>query len=710
MVGAHSSRRKGRRNHDDFDPFIDSRRAAVGYSPALSSRLWSCVAVEFFFVACGVDPPAPGGAPPDAPETHAAPGGGGSSPVAPVTADPPAEVHVVFPDDGGVLNVRDFGARGDGATDDTAALRAALAAALDSDQRYVRPFMLYFPEGTYLITAPLEAKHADTELWSGWRSGLIVRGERESKTIIKLADGAIGFDDPDAPQAMLTTGSENPKAEHGGGNQAFRHSLFDLTFDTGAQNPGAIGLDWMANNRSAVERVTIRSGDPEGRGVAGVSMKRYATGPCLFEDVRIEGFDHAFVVRNPEYSQTYEHIELVGQRKGGFDVERNAVTVRGLHFEGVGPVFRGVGAHVVLLDADLTSTSGETVSVYERNGGHFAFARVEASGFGALVEGADGEVEIAALDAAETALDSVGGAARPPPQLDIEETPIDYPDDLREWVSAVDFGATPNDASDDDGPALAQALASGAPVVYLPRGSYHIDGTLLIDGERTTKVIGLHASLNNRDEDEGPVMRIRGDDGPALTFEMIRFQAPILHDGNRTVIFRHADLVRYEGTAQSTVFFHDVSSNHRRQGGPGDIFTFGAEQRVFARQLNPEDLRRDIAPGWLMRSEASLLWVLGFKTEGHQTVLEQRGGLSIIWGGLLYPLRPPPGGVPMPPAFLRAGGRLRTSFVVSSYEPGHGYEILVARPDGEPELTRADARNRLRDGAFVPMYDAGESP
>jgi hypothetical protein len=51
---------------------------------------------------------------------------------------------------GDVANVKDFGAKGDGSTDDTAAIQAAVAAAVAAGGGRV-----FFPRGTYLISAPI---------------------------------------------------------------------------------------------------------------------------------------------------------------------------------------------------------------------------------------------------------------------------------------------------------------------------------------------------------------------------------------------------------------------------------------------------------------------------------------------------------------------------------------------------------------------------
>ena len=57
------------------------------------------------------------------------------------------------------LGVKDFGAKGDGSTDDTAAINSAITAGSrcgqGCDSTTVTPAIVYFPAGTYSISAPL---------------------------------------------------------------------------------------------------------------------------------------------------------------------------------------------------------------------------------------------------------------------------------------------------------------------------------------------------------------------------------------------------------------------------------------------------------------------------------------------------------------------------------------------------------------------------
>ncbi len=134
----------------------------------------------------------------------------------------------------------------------------------------------------YSLSHPLKARlhdgPEDGSTWcNGWRCDLFILGQSRSRTILKLKNRWPGFDDTARPHAVLITGSTghgHPHDKRVGGwvNEAFQNTLKNFTIEVGRGNPGAVGVDFLASNRGALEEVTIRA--PEGSGFCGVDMTR----------------------------------------------------------------------------------------------------------------------------------------------------------------------------------------------------------------------------------------------------------------------------------------------------------------------------------------------------------------------------------------------------------------------------------------------------
>ena len=94
------------------------------------------------------------------------------------SADPLCPVHVVFPADSGAINIQTaYGAKGDGVTDDTAAILKAIQDNIQPVSK-LNENVLYFPNGTYLVSDTLPWKTAT----GAWGSFLTFEGECQRKT------------------------------------------------------------------------------------------------------------------------------------------------------------------------------------------------------------------------------------------------------------------------------------------------------------------------------------------------------------------------------------------------------------------------------------------------------------------------------------------------------------------------------------------------
>src|SRR5436853_5931734 len=80
-----------------------------------------------------------------------------------------------------IFNVKDFGAKGDGVTDDTAAIQHAIDAAAAAGGGQV-----YAPSGTYIVSAGEEPSDGCLML----KSNVHLYGDGMGETTIKVADGS----------------------------------------------------------------------------------------------------------------------------------------------------------------------------------------------------------------------------------------------------------------------------------------------------------------------------------------------------------------------------------------------------------------------------------------------------------------------------------------------------------------------------------------
>ncbi|NJK91539.1 MAG: hypothetical protein HC904_06780 [Blastochloris sp.] len=227
--------------------------------------------------------------------------------------------------------VTDLGAVGDGQTDNTEVFRKMVE---------MEGYSFYLPDGVYLIS--------DTISY-GQRIFKILEGQSRDGTIIRLKDKSPGYDNPQKQKAMFVTGQ--PPAIR------FRTSMRSLTFDTGKDNPGAVGLNFYVNNQGAVRNVRIRSGEGgQQPGRVGLALTLDMVGPLLVRDLLVEGFDIGIDIKMAVNSVTLEDITLRGQREVGLQNWQNLVFVRKLRSENSVVAVRNGGNAGVLMLADSTLT------------------------------------------------------------------------------------------------------------------------------------------------------------------------------------------------------------------------------------------------------------------------------------------------------------------------------------------------------------------
>ncbi len=592
----------------------------------------------------------------------------------------------LFPPDSGLFNVRQFGAVGDGVADDTDAILRAISKL----PAYVKelPYLtriIYFPAGIYRVSDTILRKDAD----GAFQPDLILIGENRTTTTIKLINGAPGFDNPAHPKAVIYTSSglrfmKNPSdggrdyVNRGEGNEAFGNTVENLSIDVGTGNPGAIGIDFLANNVGAVRNVAIRA---PSRAAVGLSMVRRWPGPALIDDVTIEGFDIGIDVAHSNYSMTLDHVRIEGTKQYGIRNNSNVVSFNDLQIIAEG----GYGLANIAPDGLVVGISGVIAGQGTGallNSGAINFKNVISKNF----KGSDGNTTDVKLDGVFQGGKKV---SNPPWKLKILSPPKAEPVPVEEWVSVQKFGAVADRGADSTA-AFQAAFNSAARVIYIPTGQYAVSKPFVV-ADNIERIEGMF-SVINIGNDPHPVAGIPSAlfrTGSTRNKPLFIRRLTIERRGNMAAVVDHA--------ASAPLIMSDIVAllgagllHRRATGGPvfadntsaGHTQVFGGAGLWF-RQLNAE------GPTIRISNDGAPLWILGAKTEQTNTLIQSTNGANTeVVGGFIYRVF---GGPTQMPAFVNKDGRLAVSYAEESFRPDAIYTVhLDSSIGGKETVIRAD--------------------
>lgn len=510
-----------------------------------------------------------------------------------------------FPADAGVRSVKDFGAVGDGKTDDTAALNKALEGT----------GLLYFPVGTYLVSGQLKPPPRK----GGAPSRRILQGEHRERSIIRLADRTRGFADPQKRQQVIMTSWDIA--------QAFRNSVRDLTIDVGAGNPGASALGFFASNQGSVQRVTLRAG--EGSGVVGLDLDLGDNGPLSVSDIHISGFDTGIRIKYG-CGFTIENVVMEKIRSVGVRSEHSPVWLRRVRYQGDGPLLHDEwNSTTVLFDASAETTGTQPTAI--RQSGRILLRDVSQKGFTTLVAGKDGGLTAARVDEWHSHAPHAAfpGSTQRTLDLPVAETPVVPWDTLDQWVSVAQFAPATVDGKSDWGPALQAAIDSGKGTVYFPLGKgdgYPILTPVTLRGA-VRRLIGLEQVIASKC---GPTITIADGAAPCVVIEhgdTMYTKLNIRHTAKRSVVLACMSFETVEKLPGSgdLFLFDTYVQNLRLDGG-----------NCWSRGLNCEYSQQNSPNGIHVDNRGAAFWMFGFKNEGDGTkVATSSGGRSELYAFVL---------------------------------------------------------------------------
>ena len=591
--------------------------------------------------------------------------------------------NIVFPTDAGIVDVSKapYRAKGDGVSDDTAAIQKAL------DDNPDRGAIIYLPNGVYRISHTLR--------WGGDDSrqrNTVLQGQSREGTILQLQDRCPEYDNSKKPKACLYTGHAPA--------QRFFNEIHDLTVDTGVGNPGATGVQFIANNQGGMYDVTIVSGD--GQGVNGLDLGYTdEQGPCLIKNIKVQGFDVGIYSGHGVASNTLEHIAVAHQNKFGMRNDGQPCTVRDMRSLNAVPAYRNAAGFQVLTDCLFEGTGAAATLPAVVNDSALMARNIVTRGYRIALQNSQGESREVRGPGIPQFLSkpgvSLSGMAARGMRLPIRETPTIPRDDPSQWIAPTAFGVKP-DAEVDASDAIQKAIDSGKSTVYLPRGSYRIGRTVLIRGN-VRRIIGLKAYLIPFGALlKKPVPLFRFVDGAAaivsveglLTDFSVGPYCFLEHNAKRALILSRLG-VNFQGETRAYRTGPDGTGDLYIEDMVGHAFLFH-KQQVWARQFNVE------GDGTHVENDGGTLWILGYKTEGGGTLLATRnGGKTELLGGFSYTV----GNITDDPMLLIDNAEAAFSFSETCFSGKPFPWILRETRNG---LTRAISQSDPKWGGHFTLY------
>ncbi len=638
----------------------------------------------------------------------------GASASAAIGIQPHLFTNIEFPRRSGVVNVvTRYGAVGNGRTDDTAAIQRAIH---DNEGKFR---ILYFPNGTYLVSRPLTLGRNLAKC-----KQIVFQGQSERSTIFRLADHSPAFSSSAHPRPILSF-FDGPST-----GQAFHNAVYDLTFDTGRGNPGAIGLEFINNNQGGVFNVTIESGSRNGTGVTGLDLDRRWPGPGLIQNLTVRGFDVGIYISQYDYSMVLDRIDLSGQHVCGIEDENEPVTIRHLISHNHVPVINVLQGLAQMAVYHSQFFGGDATRPAIINRGMLILQDVSQQSYAEMVRNVNtgtpqsltsGAIKRLVAHHVNLYLSRPGRSlfGAKPRMLDL---PVQSPP-VVPWAAPGDWVRVALRKHRSSTSAIQAAFDLAArehkSTVYFPggrpQGTYTIRRTIIVHGS-VRRVIGLESNLTVASpllRTRNPVFLIRNLTHKALVFErfwMTPWKATVPYPmqfvwfRNRTpaaLILKHlmANAVLYKTArgGSGPLFIQDVTTS-------GPLF-LSAGQKAWAWQYNPE------AEGTLIHCNRAQFWICGLKTEGRPIVadISDHSKLKVL-GAYIYPSW---AGSPQAAAMWRIrDSQASLVYVEGALHNSQNYPVEVAETLGPvTRLLRRGGSGYYYRGAgdLMPLFYSGRS-
>ncbi|KAF1995621.1 glycoside hydrolase family 55 protein [Amniculicola lignicola CBS 123094] len=444
-------------------------------------------------------------------------------------------------------DVTQFGAKGDGTTDDTAAINAAVAfgnrCGLNCDSTTVTPAIVYFPPGTYLVSQPIIQYYYTQFI-----------GDAINIPTIKAAASFEGMGMIDADPYIPGGNGANWYTNQNNFYRQIRNFVLDIT-----DAPIASAIHWQVAQATSLQNIVFNmaKGDA-GKDQKGIFMDNGSGGfmaDLTFNGGAIGAFfgSQQFTTRNMTFNDCGTAIFMnwnwlwtlksvnINNCKLGLDMANapenqtvGSVILMDSTFAntpiGVNTSFSqdsipNAGGSLILDNVDFT---GSTVAVQDFTGQQIlaggsvvaAWAQGNAAAAGAAQSRVQGDITGAPQKPASLLASNGGIFERSKPQY--ESVPVGS------FVSLKSAGAK-GDGKTDDTAAVQKAIDSlqDGQILYVDHGAYLLTDTVTIDPAKNVKMVGeiwpmfmANGKAFQNQDAPIPMFKVGEKSGDKGTFEM----------------------------------------------------------------------------------------------------------------------------------------------------------------------------------------------
>ncbi|CAE6442407.1 unnamed protein product [Rhizoctonia solani] len=409
-------------------------------------------------------------------------------------------------------NVKDYGAKGDGKTDDTEAIQRAIAdggrCGQGCEATTRTPALVYFPSGKYLISKPIAAYYYSS----------IVGNPKDLPVLIASDNFNNGSDG-----SVLDANPYTPEGNNWYINQNnFFRSIRNFVIDTrqAPVNTTVRGIHWQLSQATSLSNVRIEMSQEAENKHQGVYIENGSGG--FMADLHLIGGQYGLAVGNQQF--TVRNVTIENANTAVMQYWNWAWTYQNLNIKNCKVGFSvpaNVGSEMILdttfedtpiavLTAGVTGTSNTTLILDNIKFKNVDSGVVDGNGT-VLLQGGDKTVpqwiQGNAYKGSETSFEyikgSVAGVRKSRKLLDssgkiFSKRRPEYEDyTADQFVSVKQFGAKGDGVTDDT--RIIQAVInkfSGCKIIYFDAGTYYVTDTIkipegtIVVGEIWSVIIG----------------------------------------------------------------------------------------------------------------------------------------------------------------------------------------------------------------------------